>query len=76
MELAQCILDVHARSADESTAFPASPVLFKNGYVYPVFKDEADNWLTTDEEGFQHIIASDVDTITDDGWFVVHFRLL
>jgi hypothetical protein len=76
MELAQCILNVHARSADEYIDSPGSPVLFKNGYIYPVFKDEADNWLTTDEEGFQHIIASDVDTVTDDRWFVLHFRLL
>lgn len=51
-------------------------VLFTKGYVYPVFKDELDNWLTIDDEGEQHMIASEVKSIADDGWFQEYFRRL
>jgi len=76
LELAQCIRDFHARMPEEYIEIPSTPLLFKKGHIYPVFKDEANNWLTTDEEGFQHIVASGVERVLEDYWFSRHFKLL
>jgi hypothetical protein len=76
LELAKCIQDVHARAAEDYIDLPYAPLLFKKGHIYPVFKDETNNWLTTDEEGFQHIVASGVELVIEDYWFSRHFTLL
>jgi len=76
MELVQCIEDVYARVFYDYIETEPAQLLFKAGNVYPVFKDEENNWLTVDEEGEQHMIASNVNDLNDDVWFQCHFRKL
>ncbi|RBW71241.1 hypothetical protein [Bacillus taeanensis] len=76
MELLQCISDVHARVTYDYIEKLPSSILFKKGFVYPVFKDEDNNWLTTDEDGEQHMIASNVADVIEDPWCQMHFRKL
>lgn len=76
MELVQCIKSVYAKVMHDSIEIEKAQRLFTEGNVYPVFKDELDNWLTTDDDGEQHIIAAEVKYIADDYWFQDHFRRL
>lgn len=76
MELVQCIMDVHARIYYDYIEVEPAQLLFKEGHVYPVYKDENYNWLTMDEEGEQHMIASNVKDLMNDAWCQVHFRKL
>ena len=74
MELVQCIQNVYARSYDWIES-DRGRLLFKNGHVYPVFR-EPPYWMTQDEEGERHIIADDCEEIWEDDWFSIHFRSL
>ncbi|WP_347550209.1 hypothetical protein ABFG93_01435 [Pseudalkalibacillus hwajinpoensis] len=74
MELVQCIRDVF----EEEGPFLGSEnnmdrKLFKEGNFYPVYRDE-NSWITVDEEGEQHIIATG-STLEEDFWFTFRFRI-
>lgn len=75
MELAQCIQNIYAHPCDHWIEPETQHLLFKKGNVYPVFQ-ESDYWMAQDEDGERHIIADPYEDISEDPWFVLHFRAL
>lgn len=75
MELAQCRQNVYAASPQDFIELQPKQLVFKKGYVYPVFKEKT-YWITQDEEGMQHVIADSVKDLHDDLWFRLNFKLL
>ena len=61
MELVQCLRDVFEEDPFTGSESDSERRLFKKGNFYPVYRDEHDSWITVDEEGEQHIIASGFD---------------
>ncbi|MGB8001301.1 MAG: hypothetical protein WCF60_14575 [Anaerobacillus sp.] len=74
MELVQCIRDVFEEESMIGSESDLDRKLFKEGNFYPVYRDEHDSWITVDEEGDQHIIASG-STLVEDFWFTFRFRI-
>ncbi|MCA0988228.1 hypothetical protein [Guptibacillus algicola] len=72
LELFQCIRDVFEE--DPLTGSESGRKLFKKGNFYPAYQDDHDNWVTVDDEGEQHIIASG-ETPIEDFWFLYRFRI-
>ncbi|KMM38515.1 hypothetical protein [Guptibacillus hwajinpoensis] len=74
MELVQCIRDVFEEEPLSGAENPLDRKLFKEGNFYPVYRDEHNSWITVDDDGEQHIIASGV-TLMEDFWFTFRFRI-
>ena len=74
MELVQCIRDVFEEEPLSGAENPLERKLFKEGNFYPVYRDEHNSWITVDDDGEQHIIASGV-TLMEDFWFTFRFRI-
>ena len=74
MELVQCIRDVFEEEPLVGSENPFQRKLFKEGNFYPVYRDEHNSWITLDDEGEQHIIATG-DLLNDDFWFTFRFRI-
>ncbi|MDP4551385.1 hypothetical protein Q9251_10885 [Alkalihalobacillus macyae] len=74
MELVQCIRDVFEEEPLAGAENPLDRKLFKEGNFYPVYRDEHNSWITVDDDGEQHIIASGV-TLMEDFWFTFRFRI-
>ncbi|TYR81575.1 hypothetical protein FZC66_06975 [Priestia megaterium] len=74
MELIQCKQDVVKKLNDYVEVHPPV-ILFKKGSFYSIKMDINYNWLATDEQGKEHIIASNTRNLKDDYWFNYHFDL-
>ncbi|MBN8207632.1 hypothetical protein JI666_02615 [Bacillus sp. NTK071] len=74
MELVQCIRDVFEEEPLTGAENPLDKKLFKEGNFYPVYRDEHNSWITVDDEGEQHIIATGL-TLMEDFWFTFRFRI-
>lgn len=74
MELVQCIRDVFEEDPISGSENTLDRKLFKEGNFYPVYRDEHNSWITVDDDGEQHIIASGV-TLMEDFWFIFRFRI-
>ncbi|TKD71517.1 hypothetical protein [Pseudalkalibacillus hwajinpoensis] len=74
MELVQCIRDVFEEEPLTGAENPLEKKLFKEGNFYPVYRDEHNSWITVDDEGEQHIIATGL-TLMEDFWFSFRFRI-
>ncbi|MBF0708619.1 hypothetical protein [Guptibacillus hwajinpoensis] len=74
MELVQCIRDVFEEEPLTGSESVLNRKLFKEGHFYPVYKDEHHSWITLDDEGEQHIIATGI-SLNEDFWFTFRFRI-
>ncbi|AQX54449.1 hypothetical protein [Priestia flexa] len=74
MELIRCKQDVVKKLNDYVEVHPPF-ILFKEGHFYSIKMDINYNWLALDEEGKEHILASNTRNIQDDYWFSYHFEL-
>lgn len=74
MELVQCIRDVYEEDALTGSEIETGRKLFKENNFYPVYQDVDNNWITVDDEGEHHIIASG-ETPVEDFWFLYRFRI-
>lgn len=74
MELLYCKRDVVKKLNDYVEVHPPV-ILFKSGNLYPVHIDVNHNWIATDEEGRDHMVAERAKNISDDYWFQFHFEV-
>jgi hypothetical protein len=75
MELIYCKQNVLKKIGyDFIEAYPPV-ILFKQGNIYPVYRDIHDNWVAVDEQGKEHIVASTTTNLSGDYWFNAHFDI-
>jgi len=56
MELIRCKEDV-VKKLNEFVEVTPPVILFKKGNMYPIKMDINYNWIATDEQGHEHIVA-------------------
>jgi hypothetical protein len=76
MEMIRCKRNVFAKIMHDYIEKSPGILLFKSGHFYTAYKDNESDWVTMDEEGAEHVIATGVDQLSDDPWFAYHFDLL
>ncbi|AWD67963.1 hypothetical protein ABFY54_17140 [Priestia megaterium] len=74
MELIRCKENV-VKKLNEFVQVTPPVILFKKGNMYPIKMDINYNWIATDEQGHEHIVASNTKNVQDDYWFSYHFDL-
>ncbi|MDQ0242952.1 hypothetical protein J2S09_000488 [Bacillus fengqiuensis] len=75
MELIYCKQNVLKKLGYDFIEVHPPVILFKKGNIYPVFRDMDTNWVTVDEQGKEHIVASAAVNLNEDHWFNAHFDI-